>query len=352
MTTRRALLRGLAAGLALGSLKLRSARAADAAAGAPYDGLAVDLHSHAGHLIRHNAAFAPVAAPMRAGGQSVLCLAIVADSPVTKVLPEGRIQQVRQPAPGELAAWGEASFERAHRLIAEQGLAIVTTAAELDAAAGGTPGVVVTSEGADFLDGQVARLEDAYQRHRLRQLQLTHYRVNELGDIQTESAVHDGLTDFGADVVRACNRLGIVVDVAHGTYELVKRAVSVSTRPLVLSHTSLAEPPRSHSRLISHQHARLIASTGGVVGIWPARFVFRDRAEFAAGVAHAVEVVGVDHVGIGTDMEGLPSGSVFDDYAELPAVVAALRATGLSAADVAKILGGNYRRVFAAVTAT
>jgi membrane dipeptidase len=348
MTTRRALLRGLAAGLALGGLTQRWARAET-----PYDGLAVDLHSHAGHLNRHNAAFAPVAAPMRAGGQSVLCLAIVADSPVTKVLPEGRIQQVRQPSPGELAAWGEASFERAHRLIADQGLAIVTTVAELDATAGpgATPGIIVTSEGADFLDGVVARLEDAHQRHRLRQLQLTHYRVNELGDIQTESPVHDGLTDFGADVIRACNRLGIVVDVAHGTYELVKRAVAVSTRPLVLSHTSLAEPPRPRSRLISHQHARLIASTGGVVGIWPARFVFRDRADFAAGVARAVEVVGVDHVGIGTDMEGLPSGSVFDDYAELPAVVAALRATGLSAADIAKILGGNYRRVFAAVTA-
>jgi membrane dipeptidase len=346
VTTRRAFLGGIAASLAFGA----GAPAADP----PYDGLAVDLHSHAGHLNRRNAAFGALGAPMRAGGQSALCLAIVADSPVTKVLPEGRIQQVRQPAPGELAAWGEAAFARARALIADQGLATVTTLAALDACrgAGATPGAIVTSEGADFLDGALARVEEAYQRHDLRQLQLTHYRVNELGDIQTESPVHDGLTDFGADVIRACNRLGIVVDVAHGTYDLVKRAAEVTTRPLVLSHTSLMEPPGSRSRLISNRHARLVAATGGIVGVWPPRFVFRDRAAFAAGVARMVEVAGVDHVGIGTDMEGLPSGSVFDDYSELPAVVAALRETGLAAEDIDKILGGNYRRVFAAVTAT
>jgi hypothetical protein len=56
----------------------------------------------------------------------------------------------------------------------------------------------VTAEGADFLEGALGRLDDAYHRHRLRQLQLTHYRVNELGDIQTESPEGGGLTDFGA----------------------------------------------------------------------------------------------------------------------------------------------------------
>src|ERR1041385_6546882 len=84
------------------------------------------------------------------------------------------------------------------------------------------PTMIVAVEGADFLEGALAPLEAAHRDHRLRQLQLTHYRVNELGDIQTLPPVHGGLTAFGADVIRACNRLGIVVDVAHGTYELVK----------------------------------------------------------------------------------------------------------------------------------
>jgi membrane dipeptidase len=344
--SRRTFLGGVAASLAL------AAHAQPAADQAPADIVTVDLHSHAGRVTRRNAPFEAVAAPMRAGGLSALCLAIVADGPVTRVLPEGRIQQVREPAQGELAAWGETAFARAHALIADQGLAVITTLAELDACRSAGPGAIVTSEGADFLDGSMTRLDEAYRRYRLRQLQLTHYRVNELGDIQTESPVHDGLTAFGVEVVRGCNRLGIVVDVAHGTYELVKQAAAVTTRPLILSHSSLADLPRARSRLISPEHARAVAATGGVVGVWPARFVFANRAAFAAGVARMVDAVGIDHVGIGTDMLGLPSGSVFDDYSELPAVAAALRDAGLDPAGIAKVLGGNYRRVFAAVMAS
>jgi membrane dipeptidase len=318
----------------------------------PAGGLTVDLHSHAGRFTQPNAAFAPVASPMRAGGLSVVCLAIGADRPVLRNMPDGRIQQVRQPAPGELAAWGETVFARAHDLIADQGLATVTTLAELDRCRTDGPGAIVAAEGADFLDGATMRLDEVYHRQRLRQLQLTHYRINELGDIQTESPVHNGLTAFGVDVVRACNRLGIVVDVAHGTYALVKRAAEVTTRPLILSHSSLTDLPRARSRLIAPEHARAVAATGGVVGVWPPHFVFADRDAFAAGIARMVDAVGIDHVGIGTDMLGLPGGSVFDDYSELPAVAASLRATGLDAAGVAKVLGGNYRRVFAAVTAS
>jgi membrane dipeptidase len=163
--------------------------------------------------------------------------------------------------------------------------------------------------------------------------------------------VHDGLSAFGADVVRACNRLGIVVDVAHGPAALVKRAAAVSTRPLVLSHTSVTRQPGARSRQITPEHARLVAETGGVVGVWPVRAIFPTRAAYAEGIARMVEAAGVDHVGIGSDMLGVPGGTVFADYRDLPALAAALRETGLQPHEVAKILGGNYRRVFAAVTA-
>src|SRR6266481_1982836 len=115
---------------------------------------------------------------------------------------------------------------------------LVKTAADLRAARASQPSVIVTSEGADFLEGKIERLDEAYQRWALRHLQLTHYRPNELGDIQTEPSVHGGLAPFGAEVIRRCNRLGVVVDVAHGTYDLVKQAAAVTTKPLVLSHTS------------------------------------------------------------------------------------------------------------------
>jgi membrane dipeptidase len=311
----------------------------------------IDIHSHAGQLIRRDAAFGPVAAPMRAGGMTTICLAIVADAGTTRVLADGRIAAYRSPDPGELYRRSQESFRRAHRLIADQGLALVVDDGTLAARRGGGPGAIVTAEGADFLDRDLGRLDEAHKVHHLRHLQLTHYRVNELGDIQTEPPVHGGLTDFGADVVRGCNRLGIVVDVAHGTFDLVKRAAEVTTTPLVLSHTSLSANPRPRSRTISADHARLVAATGGVIGVWPPTTIFRDRDAYARGIASMVEIVGIDHVGIGSDMLGLTSPSAFGDYRELPDLAASLLAAGFDKEGAAKVLGGNYRRVFAMVMA-
>ncbi len=362
--SRRGFLGGLAASASLGACTAAGLTAfgAPASAQTPRDTpdpeidallrgtVAVDLHSHGGHLLGYNAPFQPLAAPMREGGLSALCLAIVADIQLTRFTPGVGLKQVREPAPGQLVAWGETSFKRARALMADQGLATVRTLADLDACRPDRPGAIVTSEGADFLDGALERLDNAYHRHDLRQLQLVHFRVNELGDIQTESPRHFGLTPFGDDVVRACNRLGIVIDVAHATLDVVKQAAALTSHPLVLSHTSLAGAPPRLSRRITPEHARVVAATGGVVGVWPASPFFRDRADLAAGIAEMVDAAGVDHVGIGTDMMGLPGGSVFDDYRDLPAQVAEMRKTGLSGPDVAKILGGNYRRVFARVT--
>jgi membrane dipeptidase len=180
----------------------------------------------------------------------------------------------------------------------------------------------------------------------LRHLQLTHYRVNELGDIQTEPPVHGGLSDFGADVVRRCNSLGIVVDVAHGPYDLVKRAAATSTKPLVLSHSALATHPGARSRLITPDHARVIAGTGGVVGVWPSSGTFRDLDGMAHGVKRMADVVGVEHVGLGTDMLGFISPPVFTTYEQLPLLANALLSAGFTQDEVSAILGGNYRRVF------
>ena len=130
-----------------------------------------------------------------------------------------------------------------------------------------SPSVIVSSEGGDFLEGQIDRIDEARERWALRHLQLTHYRPNELGDIQTEPSVHGGLTEAGVEVIRRCNKLGVVVDVAHGTYDLVKKAAAATTKPLILSHTSLTERPVAWTRRITPDHARVIASTGGVIGI-------------------------------------------------------------------------------------
>ncbi len=314
---------------------------------------AVDIHSHAGALIgvqrvKTSAPFREVAQPMRAGGMAAVCFAIVSDSPCHRVYPNHTIHPYRSPDPGELYAYGQLSFARLHALVRAQGLAVVTDAAALRAARAGTASAIIAAEGADFLEGRPDRVDQAYHKWQLRHLQLTHYRVNELGDIQTEAPEHGGLTDIGAEVIRRCNARGLVVDVAHGTYDLVKRAAAVTTKPLVLSHTSLSPAPRPRSRLISPDHARAVAGTGGVIGIWPPSSQFPDLDAMARGIARMVDVAGVDHVGLGSDMMGLTVPSVFDDYTDLPALAAALLNVGFNQQDVGKILGGNYVRVFAA----
>jgi membrane dipeptidase len=317
----------------------------------------VDTHSHAGRIVgvrnvEEHRGFSSVAAPMRSGGMSAVCLAIVSDSPCHKVMPDGRIHPYRVPEAGELYRFGIMNFERLHDLIRRESLTVITSATQLSLARPSNPSAIVTAEGGDFLEGQLDRVDEAYERYKLRQLQLTHYRVNELGDIQTETPAYNGLTDFGADVIRRCNTLGIVVDVAHGTYDLVKRAASVSTKPLLLSHTSLSKHPGERSRLISPDHARVIAATGGLIGIWPPASIFADLRAMARGMARIADIVGVDHVGLGTDMLGLVGPSAFDRYERLPDLARALLETGFSGGDVSKILGGNYVRVFAATMGT
>lgn len=358
----------LAAGAALGlAACARGPFASDADAAAPGEAaapawqpapgaLTIDMHSHGGRVtvsrdpaLGDRRPFLPLAAPMRAGGMQVICLAIVTDTTVTRVSASRRsFEPWRKPEPGELHALGQAEFARARALIAHEKLQVVTDAASLARLAPAGPSVILAAEGADFLEGRIERVDEAYTEQQLRHLQLTHYRVNELGDIQSEAPVHGGLSDFGAAVVRRCNALGLVVDVAHGTYDLVKRAAVVSSKPLVLSHTALAAHPGARSRLVSPDHARVIAGTGGVIGVWPSAGSFRDLAGMADGIKRMVDVVGVDHVGLGSDMLGFISPPVFRSYAQLPALAQALLAGGFRPAELDKLLGGNYRRVFEA----
>ena len=313
-------------------------------------GRPIDIHSHAGGIansnrIRQGAGYSAIAAPMRQGGMAAICLAMVSDSPTHHVV-DGRIRPYRNPAAGELYAYGTLAFSRIRALVESENLRIVATAADLRATSRAAPGVIIAAEGADFLEGRLDRLEEAHARWTLRHLQLTHYRVNELGDIQTEPPEHGGLTDFGAEVIRQCNRTGIVVDVAHGTLDLVKRAAAVTTKPLVLSHTSLNNRPGPTSRQITSEHAKVIAGTGGVIGVWPSASIYPTLTAMAVGIARLVDVVGVDHAGLGSDLRGLVGGTVFADYDALPGFTEALLQAGFTEPDTVKILGGNYARVF------
>lgn len=182
-------------------------------------------------------------------------------------------------------------------------------------------------------------------------VQLVHYRVSDIGDISTERPVHDDLTAFGKDVVRACNKLAILVDVAHCTADGVAHASEVSTKPIVYSpgHVISTTPHWTQggvrARAISAAHARRIAEKGGVIGIWPLGVQFGSLDSYVSALLDTAQTVGVGHVGIGTDMFGLGGSTVIHGYEQFVEIEERLAKRNVSADDARKILGGNYLRV-------
>jgi membrane dipeptidase len=314
--------------------------------------ISVDFHTHAAGAGYARTPRFDLADHMRRGRLSAVCLCHSADGPVIRrSAGGGRIRQYRDPAPGELHAFTEARLAFMDAMVSQHGMTRVLSPADLEAAkAAGSPALIGTIEGCQFMDGRLDRVKAVYDRG-IRHLQLVHYMPSDLGDQQTEDPKWGGLSPLGADVIRECNRFGIVVDVAHGTQALVQQAAAVSAVPFVLSHTSLSRTaPGQYSRLISVEHARLMAQVGGVIGVWPSGYSFVDARDWVGGIARMVDAVGVDHVGIGTDMEGGVN-EVWDDYADLPAVADLLLKHGFTPAEASKLLGGNYVRVFRRVAA-
>ncbi|MBO0739558.1 MAG: membrane dipeptidase, partial [Alphaproteobacteria bacterium] len=164
----------------------------------------------------------------------------------------------------------------------------------------------------------------------------------------TGAASHRGLSEFGAEVIRACHRLGFVCDVAHATEDMAKQAVKVATKPLLLSHTAMLGsramgPTQLAGRQISADHARAIAYTGGSVGIW---HFFPSLDRYVDGLKEMAEIVGVEHVSIGTDQ--FDSRGCVEDYTRWVHLLAAMLRGGFTREEVGKIAGGNYMRIFRA----
>jgi membrane dipeptidase len=228
------------------------------------------------------------------------------------------------------------------------------------------PTIVQSVEGAHFIEGHLDRVEEVYKRG-LRHLQLLHDRddmVTPLGDTNTGRAHLGGLTPFGAEVVKECNRFGIVVDMAHASDETVLGTLKVATQPFIVSHTNLdswtGTNPRMAEmmkpRLISKDHARVVADAGGVIGVWT--HLADSLKEFVESIKAMVDTIGIEHVGIGTDTDLLSSrvGSGTNrawpglTAGFFPAVIGEMLTQGFSPDEIVKVGGGNYCRVFGKVT--
>ncbi len=312
--------------------------------------ISVDVHTHGGTTgITSNAPpNDDLAKGMRAGSLAIVCLADVPDGPILGVNAAGVAGATRTPEPGFLNTYHLGRLDWIDEMVANHGLRRSLTAADLVSAhAAGQPSIVQDVEGLDFLEGKLERLEQAHLRG-VRHLQLVHYTPNDIGDYQTGVVTHNGLTSFGAEVIRDIQRLGFVCDVAHATEATVKAAVNVATKPLLLSHTAIAGsramgPTPLAPRQVTPDHARAVAETGGAVGIW---HFFPSLERYVDGIKEMVDVVGVDHVCVGTDQQVTPG--ILQDYSKWVLLIAAMLRGGFKPDEAGKIAGDNYLRIFRA----
>jgi membrane dipeptidase len=311
-----------------------------------------DMHAHLG--FKQGLA---IREAMTRNGMLIVAEKVVPDGSVTRA-EKGAYHSFREARPGELRRNFEVAFARRRATAKQEGLIEITSAEILDRVLKErTPAFVLAAEGADFLENDLAFLDKA-RADGLAHLQLVHYyRHSGVGDISTEEPAHGGLTAFGKDVVRTCNRLGMLVDVAHCTSAGIEQVLELSTKPIIYSHghVSAAAPSPSQgataARAIYAPLARRIADGGGVLGVWPLWYSYANLHLYADELARLVNVYGVEHVGIGSDMFGLPRTIMpsYEEFAELPGY---LGKRGLKDADIEAVLGGNYIRVLRQALAT
>jgi membrane dipeptidase len=277
---------------------------------------------------------------------------------------------------------------------------LATTATEVrDAHKQGKIAALMGVEGGHMINSDLGVLRN-YAALGVRYMTLTHSGNDEWADSSTDKAVHNGLTDFGKDVIREMNRLGVMVDISHVSDKTFYDALETSKAPLIASHSScraICDAPRN----MTDRMMKDLAAKGGVVQInYHVGFLsqeFRDaekanpelnkaisaevmkrcgdnegcqliegdritreyveqgklpRVDFSKiieHIDHAVKVAGIDHVGLGSDFDGANMPYGMEDATKLPKITEALLQKGYSEGDVKKILGENTLRVMTEV---
>jgi membrane dipeptidase len=230
----------------------------------------------------------------------------------------------------------------------------------------------------------------------VRYMTLSHFYNTEWSDSSTDKPAHNGLTDFGKDVVREMNRQGIMVDISHVSDKTFYDALEVSKAPLIASHSS-CRALCNHVRDMSDEMIKALAAKGGVIQInYEKSFIdqaYKDAYDKTVGgvvnsfdqesklcgddteclmrkikertdrltaegklphvswekiiehLDHVVKLVGPDHVGLGSDFDGADMPDGMEDCSKLPKITEALLRKGYSDEDIRKILGGNTLRV-------
>ncbi|MBY0550411.1 MAG: membrane dipeptidase, partial [Candidatus Obscuribacterales bacterium] len=200
-------------------------------------------------------------------------------------------------------------------------------------------------EGAHALDGDLKNI-DAFFDAGVRMMAPTHFFDNDIGS-SAHGLLHEGLTDKGKEMIRRMQAKHMIVDLAHASPRTIADALAISTAPVVVSHTGVKGTCDS-VRNLSDEELTGIAKTGGVIGIgyWPEAICGNSAAAIAKAMRYTSKLVGVDHVGLGSDFDG--TASVPFDSAHLIQVTQALIDEGFTDKEIRLIMGENAIRVLQA----
>jgi len=209
-------------------------------------------------------------------------------------------------------------------------------------------------EGGQALEDDLSTIE-AFSRRGVRYLGLLHFTANAIGSPAKGRGANpdQGLTGFGRDAVRECERTGVIVDLAHINRRGFMEALELATLPLMVSHTGVLGV-HEHWRNIDDAQLRAVADNGGCVGIIFARKYLGSASidSVVDHLLHVIDVAGPDVPALGSDFDGFvvpPEG--LEDISTLPNLTVALSRRGVSTEVLEKILGGNVLRVLDAVPA-
>lgn len=257
------------------------------------------------------------------------------------------------PPPLRITAWAACArmLDTLDRIVESNPVVKVDTAAGVRAAfARGRLAALPAVEGGHVLGRRAGRVRELRERG-VRILTLTHFIANRICDATVGPEVHGGLSDFGREVISACEACGVVVDLAHASEKAFYQALEALELPPLVTHTAW-RGERSSERYLSADQVRAVGQRGGGIGVilWP---WYLERGGLRSGLdvvaehyARFAELAGCESLLLGTDMDGytwMPRG--FHDAADLPLLTAALRSKGFSEPELCGLLGGNALRI-------
>jgi microsomal dipeptidase-like Zn-dependent dipeptidase len=198
------------------------------------------------------------------------------------------------------------------------------------------------------LNGRIENLRHFSERG-IVYMTLCHNGDNDICDSARGSETHHGVSSFGKDVIREMNRLGIMVDLSHANEKSFYDALDISQTPIVCSHSS-CRALCNHPRNLTDDQMRALAAKGGVMQITIYNGFLVENGEATVMDAlrhleHAIQVMGIEHVGIGTDFDGDGGIRGFASSSEVINFTRQLMARNYSEEDIRKIWGGNFLRV-------